>query len=371
LSEQLHIVCLDAPSPPDYGGAIDMFYKIIALHAAGKKISLHYFQYKEGRSVSGLEQYCEQIHSYERKGFFSSLAFHQPYITRSRVNRDLIRRLNKDKHPVLLEGIHCAGVLPCLNDPSRAVVRMHNEEVAYYQQLANTETSLTREAYYRYEANRIKSFYKRLPRDTKLACLSETDMDTMQKQYGFSRAFFVPCFIPWDTITATEGKGDYCLYHGNMSVAENNAAAGWLIENVFSRLNLPFVIAGKDVSEDLISQSRHLPHVKIINDPPPDELEILIRDAHIHILPSLNETGVKLKLLHALYTGRFCVTNRNGAAGSRLENVVSIADTADEFIKIIGELYEMSFSEEHKKNRQVILPVYDNKINARKLNELW
>ena len=45
----LHIICLDAPSPPNYGGAIDMYYKIRALALAGTRIILHYFAYREGR----------------------------------------------------------------------------------------------------------------------------------------------------------------------------------------------------------------------------------------------------------------------------------------------------------------------------------
>ena len=59
-----------------------MFYKIMALHAAGWKIHLHYFQYREGRGAAGLEEFCEEIHSYDRKDFFfvrgfSSALYHQ------------------------------------------------------------------------------------------------------------------------------------------------------------------------------------------------------------------------------------------------------------------------------------------------------
>ncbi len=32
------------------------------------------------------------------------------------------------------------------------------------------------------------------------------------------------------------GKGNYILYHGNLSVSENYNAALWLIENVFSKI---------------------------------------------------------------------------------------------------------------------------------------
>ncbi|HZI00495.1 MAG TPA: mannosyltransferase, partial [Flavisolibacter sp.] len=74
MSDQLHIVCLDAPAPPDYGGAIDIYYKIKALAGIGKKIILHYFDYKPGRSAGDLDSICVEVNTYSRKsitGFFS------------------------------------------------------------------------------------------------------------------------------------------------------------------------------------------------------------------------------------------------------------------------------------------------------------
>ena len=118
MSNYLHIVCLDAPSPPNYGGAIDMYYKITALAALGKKIILHYFDYKENRNAASLKDCCVEVHAYPRKGFINS--FSLPYIISSRINRSLINRLNRDRFPVLLEGLHCSGIIPYLNDNSRS-----------------------------------------------------------------------------------------------------------------------------------------------------------------------------------------------------------------------------------------------------------
>ena len=44
-SDFLNIICFDVPFPADYGGAIEEFYKIKSLHAAGVKIYLHCFVY--------------------------------------------------------------------------------------------------------------------------------------------------------------------------------------------------------------------------------------------------------------------------------------------------------------------------------------
>ena len=124
MNRTIHIVCLDAPAPPDYGGVIDIFYKVKAMAESGWKVQLHYFNYKKGRSAAGLEQFCHSIQAYERNSFLNSLPIITPYIIASRVNQLLVERLNADTSPILLEGLHCAGLIPFLQEPERVVLRM-------------------------------------------------------------------------------------------------------------------------------------------------------------------------------------------------------------------------------------------------------
>ena len=42
---EIHIVCFDVPHPPDYGGVIDIYYKVKSLHELGIKVHLHCYQY--------------------------------------------------------------------------------------------------------------------------------------------------------------------------------------------------------------------------------------------------------------------------------------------------------------------------------------
>ena len=90
MNRHLHIVCLDVPSPADYGGAIDMLYRIESLYNAGIKIHLHYFSYNHRGNPNELNQYCESIHVYERKTGHKGFSFLKPYIVSSRINEDLI-----------------------------------------------------------------------------------------------------------------------------------------------------------------------------------------------------------------------------------------------------------------------------------------
>jgi hypothetical protein len=80
MSKTVHIVCLDAPSPADYGGAIDMFCKIKTLAQSGVSILLHYFDYKPERHANDVLDDCAQVFSYKRKPFLIvPIFFKTPY----------------------------------------------------------------------------------------------------------------------------------------------------------------------------------------------------------------------------------------------------------------------------------------------------
>lgn len=368
MSDTLHIVCLDAPSPPDYGGVFDLYYKIPALASAGKRITLHYFDYKQNRGAEGLEPYCAAIYRYKRSSFLNALLSLKSYIVSSRTNAKLIARLNADASPVLIEGIHCSGIIPYLKKEKKIIIRLHNNEAEYYKNLRKTETNLFKKIYFGYEENRLSAYQKRLQTDTSFACVSTTDLETFKQLYQQTNAVFIPCFLPWQKISSKTGMGTYCLYHGNLSVPENIQAAEWLVNHVFAKLNYPLTIAGKNAS--LLQNKKGFSNVTLVNNPSDDELSELIREAHINVLPSLNNTGVKLKLLHALFEGRFCITNESGIKGSGLSNGIHIANESESVINCIEKLTQKEFTEAEKQNRNELLQLYNNHLNAQKLNAL-
>jgi hypothetical protein len=131
LDKHLHIVSLDVPYPPDYGGMTDIFFRIKALYAEGVKIHLHCFDYGRGEH-SQLNKYCNEVIYYKRKTALKSLSFKLPYIVKSRDNKTLIKNLLKDDYPVLLEGIHCTYFLFTGKLKNKKVfVRLHNVEFEY------------------------------------------------------------------------------------------------------------------------------------------------------------------------------------------------------------------------------------------------
>ena len=103
MSKHLHIVSFDVPLPANYGGVIDVFYKLKALHQLGVKIHLHCF-YNDRESKKELETYCENITYYKRKSALKSYFSVLPFVVKTRSDKKLISNLNKDNEPVLFEG---------------------------------------------------------------------------------------------------------------------------------------------------------------------------------------------------------------------------------------------------------------------------
>jgi hypothetical protein len=97
-------------------------------------------------------------------------------------------------------------------------------------------------------------------------------------------------------------------------------------------------------------------------------MQDIIAKAQLHVLPSFNNTGIKLKLLNALFNGRHCLVNQAAVAGSRLEAACHIANDAASFKKVIETIYQQPFTDQDKERRQGLLQtIYNNEANAKYL----
>ena len=371
MTRHLHIVCLDVPWPADYGGAIDMMNRIMMLKKMDIAIHLHYFSYNERGTPNELNQFCESIHVYERKIGHKGFSAKLPYIISSRINEELVTNLNKDTYPILVEGLHCTGILPQLDLQKRkVVVRMHNEESIYYKELARSESSIWKKLFYLHESKLIKKYNKQLPDECVYVCVSYEDIKNLSDNYQLPQVKFLSTFPAWQQVNGEEGMGSLCLYHGNLSVPENEEAATWLLQKVFSKIKKPFVIAGKKPSKRLEKMVHAQQHTCLVADPTDEELNDLIRKAHVNILPCFNKTstGIRLKLLHALFEGRHCIVNDQMVKGTGLEPACHIGTNSEAFASIITQLYHQPFTyEEIVLRKNLFGDTYNNEKNTRQL----
>ncbi len=366
--KQLHIVDLDVPFPANYGAAIDMYFRIKNLHALGVKIILHCFEYGRGQATE-LNDYCDQVHYYSRKSILQFPFRKEPYIVYSRENKELADRIFADDYPVLLEGVHTCSLLMdkryCKQKPF--YVRMHNVEHEYYEYLAKATTHPLKKYYYQKESERLEKFEKNLDRAQCLFSVSERDHATLSAQ--FPGVEYVPPFIFNDIIDCKPGQGKYALYHGNLTVAENIQAVEFLIQKVFPELKIPLIIAGTGASA--LAKNAKLDTIKFINSPAAPELKELIQNAQMNVLPTFQPTGIKHKLINALFEGRFCVVNPMMVEDNGLARFCHVAQDANKMRKVILDLFEQEFpSSEIDRRKQLLQPIYSNTRNAKKMVEV-
>ncbi len=369
-TSKLHLISFDVPFPPDYGGVIDVFYKIKALAAIGVKITLHCFEY--GRAEQKfLEDYCEKVFYYPRKTNKSLLLKASPYIVISRESEELLRRVAADNDPVVMEGLHCTSYL---DHPSWKhkfqIVRTHNIEHDYYKNLANAEARLFKRLYFQNEAVKLEKYENVLKKADLILAISENDRLHLAKK--FKNVELISAFHPFEKVSMNPGIGNYVLYHGNLSVGENNQAALFLVKNVFAELNIPFIIAGSGPSKELKEEAQKYSHITIRSDVQTEEIQVLIRNAQINILPTFQATGIKLKLLSALFLGRHCIVNTPMVSNTGLETLCTIADSTHEIKTAINSLMtkEISVVEEIKKREEILDRDFSNRRNAEKLSHL-
>lgn len=365
----LHIISFDVPFPANYGGVIDVFYKLKALFEKGIKIHLHCFHY--GREqASSLNRFCESIHYYQRNVAKSQLFMKQPYIVISRTSENLIQNLLKDDHPILFEGLHTCNILADERLQHRVkIVRTHNVEHDYYQNLAKVESNIFKRYYFYNEASKLESFESVLQNAQIIAAISRNDTAHFDQKYG--NAFYIPAFHSNEQVHIIPGKGQFAFYHGNLAIGENNEAALYLVNEVFSQMKLPLIIAGSRPGSDLRNAVAKKNHITLIADLTTKQIHQLISDAHINVLPTFQPTGIKLKLLSALYNGRFALVNPMMVENTGLENLCEIAATPSQMRVRAAELMEMDFRNSDIKTREKILNEnFSNSVNAQKLADL-
>lgn len=347
--KHLHIVSFDIPYPANYGGVIDVFFRIKALSERGVKIHLHCFEY--GREHSEyLESFCCSVNYYKRATKVTKLFNSLPYIVCSRDCEELMNNLLQDDYPILLEGLHCCGVL--LHDEfkdRKIIVRAHNVEHEYYEHLAKAEVDSKKKLYLKQEVSKLRDFEPILHKASAILAISQKDYDYFAEKY--KNVHKVTAYNAYTEVDILEGSSDYVLYHGNLSVAENYSAAEYLVET-FKKISVKLKIAGMNPPQHLVKMIEEVNNVELIESPDDQTLFDLIRHAHINILVTEQATGLKLKLLNTLFNGRFCLVNDKMVEGLDINGLCYVVNDQNAIRFAVDELMPRRFDEHQIERRR-------------------
>lgn len=368
MDKYLNIISLNIPWPANYGGVLDIYYKMKALHECGVKIILHCFEYERPRT-SELEKICHEVHYYKRRtGLLPNLTY-LPYNVYGRKDKNLIKNLLKNDYPILFEGLHSCYYLSDKRLRNRfKIFRECNIEHDYYNALSHSTDNIIKKSFFKLEGLRFRLFQKNVKWADLIISVSTTDADYLRKVFPEKKVEFIPCFHANEKITTLTGKSNYILYHGKLSVPENEKAVLFLIKNVFCKLKHKCIVAGMDPSDDIYKAASYYNNIEIIPNPEQNKMEELISKAQIHTLVTFQDTGLKLKLLNSLFGGRHTLVNSLMLAGSGLDSLCRIANTPEEMVSECNRLMEIPVDEKTIAQREKLLfPAFSNKEQAKKL----
>lgn len=368
-ARKIHFVCFDVPFPPTYGGAIDVFFKLQALVHEGLDVELHAFVYGNRGHQPKLESLVKKVHYYNRVFLKNPFMGKTPYIVKSRQVDTLLENLLRDDAPIWFEGLHTTAFLghPSLKGRKK-YVRNHNIEADYYHHLAQSEKRFWKRQYFLHEAKLLAGWESVLQEATGVAAISPNDYTTLQKRYG--NAFYLPVFHQNQTVNVQEESAEYCLYHGNLAVAENDEAAIFLVRKVFTPGMPPLHIAGNGASNRLKKLVTENSNVQLVEGLDTKTIMNKVCETRVNVLPTFQPTGIKLKLLNALFNGKHCVVSPDMVKGNGLAKTCKVGETTAELKRLIKESYSSTFTATDLQIRIAALQPFDVKSNARELRSL-
>ncbi len=365
MTKKIHIVSFDVPYPANYGGVIDIFYKIKSLHALGVEIYLHTFEYGKGKQQE-LNNYCKKVFYYQRKPFIKSFLSTNPFIVVTRTNKNLIKNLLIDENPILFEGLHTT--FPILDNQlngRKTFIRAHNVEHLFYKGLAKSESNIFKRIFFSQESRKLKRYEKVFNKTQGVFSISPIEQNYFKNNYG-DKCVYIPAFHDTKRHTSIKKRGDFILYHGNLLVSENVKAALFLIDT-YKDSGYKFVIASSNINKEISASISTCKNIRFYHLVEEIDLYQLFEKAHINVLPTFQNTGIKLKLLNTLYQGKFVIANDLMIDQTGLESLCEKANTKVDFLNKTKELYEKDFKESILEERKKILKNFAPIESAKKI----
>lgn len=344
---------------------MDIYYRLLALHRAGIRVILHCFTYGRPRAPM-VEACCERVYYYRRDMSWRKHLCREPFIVSSRDSDELFNRMFQDRYPLLIEGIHGCQLLSRLRQRESQgdgfhrtiLVRAHNVEQDYYRRLARTERRPLRKLYLSLEASKLRRYEPVLKLADGVLAITDADAEFFRNM-GCRQVTTMAPFFPVprrnecvnDPTVKLPVEGPYVLYHGDLSVPDNEWSVRWLQSRVMRHSPYPFVVAGRGVRNALRRYLSHHANTYLVESPRARDMDALIESARCTLLVTRQATGFKLKLISTLCRGQHCLVNPAMVAGTPLDSFCHVADTASEMCRQLEVLMQTPFDDGQKERR--------------------
>lgn len=365
--KELQLISFNYPYPPSYGGIIDVYYKIKALADLGIKVHLHCFVDHIPETVDlEIESITDRIFFYKKKKnplyFFSAV----PYAAAIRTSDALLGNLMKINAPILFEGLQTTSVISRLKNKDHSLyLRFHNNEAEYYKGLSSSEKNIFKKIIYKIESLKYAGYQKKyLKRFERVFCLSEKEFN----EVGSYSKNALPIHIFHGNISVKHlgKKGDYFLFHGDLSISDNKKALEKTISLFKDLPQHKLIIASDRAGDDLKRKISSITNISLVPIETNENLHRLFENAQANILLSYQNSGTKVKLFNALYNSRFVIINQNITDDKVLMGLCCFAATSEEIRQQIIETANSEYND-NEIRRKVLKEGYSDDTKAEEM----
>jgi len=358
----LHIITFGVPYPAQYGGAIDSWNRILALHQLGLNLHIHCFLYGDFRPDPALREVAGEVHYYPRVVWPALFSKGQPYIVTSRKSQALLKRLNADRSPILFEGIHTTGFIAQLRDRI-LLLRAHNVEQHYYAELALQSSGLKSMLFQR-ESLCLSEYESNTAKAVKVVfAISPSDQDWFAHQGATS--VFIPPFHGSQEVAIQTGRGGYLLYQGDLSLEINQNALLDLLFRLPMDAAYPVIAAGRSGDKTFEDKLATFPNLSREANVSQEKMIDLIQRAQVILIHSLHGSGMKLKIFPALYHGKFIAATANCMTHTDLDQAIHFYDNAS-LSDTLTLLWSSEFTDARLNQRKEILAHHPSDLDKAK-----
>jgi polysaccharide biosynthesis protein PslH len=349
--EHILLVANDFPYPLNHGAAIDMWWHIQSLKKLGFRLDVvaTVKSMPPEEHLNAVKAEVDQLFIVERQRGFKSALTALPFQMRSRAGLETVV-LSRQYEAVVMIAEHVASILrnPSLRAKKR-ILRLHNNEVHFFQELSKSSRGLFRKAFYHSEAAKFRVLSPRImSKCDALWFISDYEMKEHVKKYPADqeKAFFVPPRIDRNEMRHQKLEGCRVLFVGTLGFANNSSAVEWYVSHVHHLLldvsGYNFVVAGNTVEGSAEAlQKLAADHQNITLYENPKEIESLYGSAAVFVNPVLRGAGLKMKTINAIQAGLPIVTTSTGIEGTGLMHQmhVLVADTPREIAECIRAIF--------------------------------
>jgi len=330
------------PYPPTHGGMIDVWKRLEGLYNLGYTIDLVYTSKEtpNNEHLNYVNSFTRELFKVERKNKAIQLINKKPLQVVSRKGLQYVH-IHKSYDYLILEGDYVGEIIKNKSIKyNNLIVRSHNNESLYFDNLSKSTNHLVKKIYYKLESLKFKKYSKTLYlTSTSIWFISKNEELDFNKKNKNHHTVWLPVPFAISEVKKQSLNTKTVLFIGSLFMENNIEAIKWYLNHIHTELiakakDYEFIIAGSlgDTTEKSI-QKMVQGYKKVSLHLNRKDISSLYEQASVFINPMLHGAGVKVKSINAIINGLPLVSTTIGieGIGLKVKEHFFLANTKEEF----------------------------------------